>query len=221
MIKEFWRKKKEEIEAIEDFGEHAIPMTRLRKIMGAEKGNMLMTFDTPSFLTKACEIFVQELAFRAWMRASSHQSSVILDTDIAEAIATTESYDFLKGILHTFQEEHNSISCSKAISKKPHISTNQPSTSHHSPLNQVPQFAQYPPFVRTPHPLLPTDAHPMSMPFSFPLPQVAPPLMSTIVTPRPIVASTMMAPISYDMATGVFGNVTDTTVISNFVGVLL
>jgi nuclear transcription factor Y, gamma len=119
--------------------------------MGAEKGNMQMTFDTPSFMTKACEIFVQELAFRAWMRASSHHRSVILDTDIAEAIATTESCDFLKDILHTFREEHNSISCSKS-SEESHISTHQPSTSHHSPLNKVPWFhPQYPPSVCIPH----------------------------------------------------------------------
>jgi histone H3/H4 len=88
MMEEFWRKKEEEIEAIEDFGERAIPVTRLRKLIGAEKGNMMMTFDTPSFLTKACEIFVQELSFRASMCASSHHRSIILDADVAEAIAT-------------------------------------------------------------------------------------------------------------------------------------
>ncbi|KAK3139971.1 hypothetical protein QOZ80_5AG0393460 [Eleusine coracana subsp. coracana] len=199
MMEEFWRNRKEEIEAIEDFGERAIPMTRLKKILCAEKGKLMMTFDTPSFLTKACEIFVQELVFRAWMCAASHQRCTILDIDIAEAIATTQSYDFLKDILHNFQKEHNSIPCSKAT-KKPGRSTNQSSTSRHPPLNRVPQYhpeiTQNPPIARIPLPLLPTNIHPMPFPFSFTL-QATPPVMSTIVTPMPVVAPTIMPLVNY------------------------
>jgi nuclear transcription factor Y, gamma len=221
MMEEFWRKKEEEIEAIEDFGERAIPVTRLRKLIGAEKGNMMMTFDTPSFVTKACEIFVQELSFRASMCASSHHRSIILDADVAEAIATTESYDFLKDTLHAFREEQkqNSVACSKPT-KKHYRSTNQASTSHHS-LNQGtqfhPQFAQYPPVVRVPHPLPPTISDPMTLPFPFPLQQAAIPLMSTIVRSTPTVAPTMTPPINY-MATGMgfSRNGINTTVPSKF-----
>ncbi|GJN38019.1 hypothetical protein PR202_gb27025 [Eleusine coracana subsp. coracana] len=53
MIEEFWRKRKEEIDAIEDFGERVIPMTRLKKVLSAGKGKMMMTFHIPPFLTKA------------------------------------------------------------------------------------------------------------------------------------------------------------------------
>ena len=98
MIEEFWRKKQEEIEVIEDFGERTIPMAWLKKVICAEKGKMMMMLDTPTFMTKACEISVQELSVRAWMCACSHNRSIILDSDIAEAIASIESYDFLNGV---------------------------------------------------------------------------------------------------------------------------
>ncbi|KAL6846920.1 hypothetical protein ACP4OV_022773 [Aristida adscensionis] len=188
-MEEFWRKRQEEIEAIEDFGERAIPMTRLKRVICAEKGNMMMTFDTPSFLTKACEIFVQELAFRAWICADSHHRCIILDSDIAEAIATTESYDFLKDVVHAYWEKCKSIPHAKP-SKKHHRSNDQQPTSRHrfSLQYQVPQFG--PQFVRyvphVPTPLPPTNPNLHSMPLPFPfLQQQAPLMMASTITPTP------------------------------------
>jgi nuclear transcription factor Y gamma len=134
MVEEFWRKKQHEIEAIKDFGERTIPMTHLRKVICAEKGKMMMTFDTPSFLTKACEIFVQELSFRAWMRAKSHQRSIILDSDIAESILSIDSYDFLNDVLHTHHEERYSTSHPRSL-KSPSTSSLQ--TNHQHPANLI------------------------------------------------------------------------------------
>ena len=58
MIEEFWMKKQEEIEVTDDFRERTIPVTCLKKVICAKKGKMMMTSDTPTFLTKACEVFV-------------------------------------------------------------------------------------------------------------------------------------------------------------------
>ncbi|OEL20003.1 hypothetical protein BAE44_0018971 [Dichanthelium oligosanthes] len=164
MVDEFWMKKQQEIEAIEYFDERDIPMTRVKKVICAEKGKMMMTFDTPSFLTKACEIFVQELSFRAWMCANSHHRNIILDSDIAEAIASIESYDFLNDVLHTHQKEHNSTPHLKSANKPHHIKLiDQPSASCQPPSDQyptpqfIPQSAGYSPSVRIPPPLPPTN----------------------------------------------------------------
>ncbi|XP_062202052.1 uncharacterized protein LOC133904587 [Phragmites australis] len=239
MIEEFWRTKQEEIEAIEDFGERAIPMTRLKKVICAEKGKMMMTFDTPSFLTKACEMFVQELTFCAWMCASSHHRGIILDSDIAEAIASMESYDFLNDLLHAYQNDQNSVPRPKPT-KKRHKSTDQPSTSCHPHLHQFqvpqfqvpqfqvpqfqtpqfhvpqfsPQFVGYPPYVRIPLLVPPTNFHRMPLPLPF-LPQETPPLMATTVRPTPIVGG-IIPPINH-MARGLgfFGNNINTTTNNN------
>ncbi|KAL6599869.1 hypothetical protein ACP70R_045520 [Stipagrostis hirtigluma subsp. patula] len=206
---EFWRKRQEEIETIKDFGERAIPMTRLKKVICAEKGEMMMTFDTPSFLTKACEIFVQELAFRAWRCADSHHRCIILESDIAEAIASTESYDFLNDVLHAYLEECNSIPQPKP-SKKRYKRTDQQSTSHHpSPLQyQVPhvgpQFSRYAPHVPIP-PLPPTHVNHVPLYFSF-IPQQAPPSMATTVTPTPILNKAIPPINCMGMGLGFFRN---------------
>ncbi|CAM0910577.1 unnamed protein product [Alopecurus aequalis] len=99
-VDEFWRRRQEEIEATVDFKGRMLPMARLKKvIIRAEEDGMMISADTPAFLSKLCELFVQELAVRAWACAESHNRHIILDSDIAEAVASTESYDFLAPLL--------------------------------------------------------------------------------------------------------------------------
>jgi nuclear transcription factor Y gamma len=195
-IDEFWRKKQDEIEAIEDFSKRVIPMTCLKKVLCAEKGKMMMTFDTPSFVTKACEIFVQELSLRSWMCANSHHRDIILDSDIAEAIASMESYDFLNDVLCKYQGEHNSAHHPKSIKKHSHNRlTDQPQTSSHPRSNKypIPQFisqsARYPPFALPP-PLPATNDYHVPLPLRF-LPQEACPLMATTITQTPVLGGTI------------------------------
>ncbi|PVH61536.1 hypothetical protein PAHAL_3G056500 [Panicum hallii] len=183
MVEEFWRKKQHEIEAIKDFGERTIPMTHLRKVICAEKGKMMMTFDTPSFLTKACEIFVQELSFRAWMRAKSHQRSIILDSDIAESILSIDSYDFLNDVLHTHHEERYSTS---------HPS--QPHFDQYSTKQFIPQSTDHSPTVHIPPHLAATNIYQMPIPVLLP-PQEHLLTATTTVTPTSIM-SEMIPPVT-------------------------
>ncbi|RLN30337.1 hypothetical protein C2845_PM05G07580 [Panicum miliaceum] len=217
MVEEFWRKKQHEIEAIEDFGERTIPMTRLRKVICAEKGKMMMTFDTPSFLTKACEIFVQELSFHAWMRAKFHHRSIILDSDIAEAIGSTNSYDFLNDVLHAHHEEHYSASHAKSTKKSFHIKfTNQPSTSSQPHFDQyptkqfIPQLADHSPAVHIPPHLAATNIY--QMPIPVPLPPQGHLLMATTtVTPTSIMSETIPPMTCTTRGLEFFGNNTVAT----------
>ncbi|KAL6638404.1 hypothetical protein ACP70R_023899 [Stipagrostis hirtigluma subsp. patula] len=176
---DFWRKRQEEIEAIENFCERAIPITRLKKVISAEKGTMLMTSDTPSFMTKACEIFVQELALRAWRCADSHHRCMLL---------------------HEYWKEPNSASHPKPT-KKHHRPTDQQSTSRHPFLHEYhlpqfgSQFAEYASPIPI-SPLPPTNVHPIPLPFPC-LPQQAPPLMAATVTPIPIMNGTISPTVNY------------------------
>jgi nuclear transcription factor Y, gamma len=174
-IKEFWRKKQEEIEAIEDFGEHTIPVTCLKKVICAKKGKMMMTSDTPTFMTKACKIFVQELSLSAWMCANSHNRSIVLDSDIAESIASIESYGFLNDVLCAHLEKYKSDTHLQSI-KNPHHNRaiNQSPTylqplSHQYQMTQfIPQSTRYCPFIHIPPTLPQTNAIHMHLPLPLP-----------------------------------------------------
>uniref|UniRef100_A0A453S9R9 Transcription factor CBF/NF-Y/archaeal histone domain-containing protein n=1 Tax=Aegilops tauschii subsp. strangulata TaxID=200361 RepID=A0A453S9R9_AEGTS len=101
----FWRERQEEMEATVDFNDRILPMARLKRLIRAEEDGMMIAADTPAYLAKLCELFVQELAVRAWACAQSHRRRIILESDIAEAAAYTESYDFLATVLLEHQRE--------------------------------------------------------------------------------------------------------------------
>ncbi|CAD6246815.1 unnamed protein product [Miscanthus lutarioriparius] len=175
MIEEFWMKKQEEIEVTEDFRERTIPVTCLKK----------------------------ELSVHAWACASSHNRSTILDSDIAEAIASIESYDFLNDVLCAHLEKYKFDLCLQST-KKPyhHMLTSQSSTSLESSLDQyqmtqfIPQSTRYNPFICIPQPLPPTNnANPMHLPLPLP-PQRACPIMATPIRPTPIVSGSF-PPMTY------------------------
>ncbi|OEL25184.1 hypothetical protein BAE44_0013795 [Dichanthelium oligosanthes] len=85
-IDEFWRRSQEDTENIVDFNNHILPMDHITEIIKANQGS-IMSYDTPPFVTKLCELFIQELTICAWMCASSHgRRFIILESDIIEAI---------------------------------------------------------------------------------------------------------------------------------------
>ncbi|CAL4898789.1 unnamed protein product [Urochloa decumbens] len=220
MIDDFWRKRQVEIEEIQDFGDRAIPMTRVKKVICDGKGKMMMTFDTPSFLTKACEIFVQEIAFRAWMCANSHHRSIILDSDIAEAISSTQTYDFLNDILNAHQEEHQSCPYPEPTKKCHDRSlTNRPSSSQHLPphQNQLPQFSsqftRYLPSFHIPPPMPQTYGHRVPLPLAS-LPHEASSILATRGTPTPIVSGIILPTNYMPNGLGSFGNTSNNVVSS-------
>uniref|UniRef100_A0A0E0JI66 Core Histone H2A/H2B/H3 domain-containing protein n=1 Tax=Oryza punctata TaxID=4537 RepID=A0A0E0JI66_ORYPU len=212
---EFWRDRQKEIEMTKDFSEHTIPMARLKKVASSQKGNMMMTFDMPAFLSKMCELFVQELAVRAWACAQSHNRCIILDTDIAEAIASTESYDFLVDILHNHRVKQKSTPCSTLTTKRCRL-VDKPSSSHHPRQHLMPQFG---PTCTSTIPITPSLMPPISQctPSSFPsLPQEVFPLMA----PTPILNRSMLFNIARGL--GLQGNnisaVANNNVLDNIVG---
>ncbi|KAF2950018.1 uncharacterized protein [Oryza sativa Japonica Group] len=212
---EFWRDRQKEIEMTKDFSEHMIPMARLKKIVSSQKGNMMMTFDMPAFLSKMCELFVQELAARAWACAQSHNRCIILDMDIAEAVASTESYDFLVDILHNHSVKQKSTPCS---STKRCRLVDQPSTSHIPHQHLLPQFA---PTYTLAIPITPSLMPLISQctPSSFPsLPQEKFPLMA----PTPIVNRSMLFINNIARGLGLQGNninaVANNNILDNIVG---
>ncbi|OQU83181.1 hypothetical protein SORBI_3005G089101 [Sorghum bicolor] len=98
-IDDFWRRRQEDIENLMNFNNHNLPIENIEEIIRANLGSVMTSSDTPPYVTKLCELFIQELAIRAWMCASSHGRYTILESDITEAINSTKPYSFLNGVL--------------------------------------------------------------------------------------------------------------------------
>jgi len=116
-IDEFWRRRQEDIDNLMNFNCHNLPMANIEEIIRANLGTVMTSSDTPPFVTKLCELFIQELAIRAWMCASSHGRFTILESDITKAINSTKPYIFLNGVLQRHETNHDQESTSSNTSQ--------------------------------------------------------------------------------------------------------
>jgi nuclear transcription factor Y gamma len=110
-LDDFWRKTVEDIENTMNFDNPILPMSCVEKIIRDKQGSFMVSPETPSFMTKGLEIFIQELSVRAWICAKSHdRPNTILESDIYEAINSRESYVFLNDVLQRPGTDHDQTS---------------------------------------------------------------------------------------------------------------
>ncbi|KAG8088189.1 hypothetical protein GUJ93_ZPchr0010g8426 [Zizania palustris] len=101
VVDEFFRRERERVYSAPDY-EQIMPVASCLNDVVREDG-LEITVETQVFVAKLYELFVQELALRAWVCAQSRNRSIILDTDIAEAITTMPSFRFLRGVVRRHQ----------------------------------------------------------------------------------------------------------------------
>ena len=59
----------------------------------------MISFETPLLISKACELFIIELAYRGWAHTIESNRRTIQRNDIAQAISNNDFYDFLLDIV--------------------------------------------------------------------------------------------------------------------------
>lgn len=59
----------------------------------------MISAEAPVLFAKACEMFITELTFRAFFHAKKNKRKTLQRSDIAQAIAKTEIYDFLLDVM--------------------------------------------------------------------------------------------------------------------------
>ena len=55
----------------------------------------MVSSETLVLFSKACELFILELAFKSWAFASNNKRITLQKYDIKSAVANTENFDFL------------------------------------------------------------------------------------------------------------------------------
>ncbi|WOK98375.1 hypothetical protein Cni_G07086 [Canna indica] len=84
-------------------GPHSLPLARIKRIMKQSSEEVKMiSGEAPIIFSKACELFIEELARRAWAAALRGKRRTLLREDVAAAIANTDLFDFL---LHVVQNK--------------------------------------------------------------------------------------------------------------------
>ncbi|TMW80690.1 hypothetical protein EJD97_016610 [Solanum chilense] len=77
----FWAAQLQEIMQIRDFRDHSLPISRMKKIMKLDKKVCMISAESPVLLAKACELFIQELTHRSWLKAQECQRRTLKKID--------------------------------------------------------------------------------------------------------------------------------------------
>ena len=59
----------------------------------------MISVETPLLISKACELFIIELAYRGWIHTIEENRRTLQRNDIAQAISQNDFYDFLLDIV--------------------------------------------------------------------------------------------------------------------------
>ncbi|GER48564.1 nuclear factor Y [Striga asiatica] len=95
----FWNYQRQEIESVNDFKNHQLPLARIKKIMKADEDVRMISAEAPILFAKACELFILELTIRSWLHAEENKRRTLQKNDIAAAITRTDIFDFLVDIV--------------------------------------------------------------------------------------------------------------------------
>ncbi|XP_028183225.1 nuclear transcription factor Y subunit C-2-like [Glycine soja] len=99
-LRSFWEKQLLNIQIAEAFkSQQKLPLARIRRMMKSEPGVQMISSEIPMLMSKACEIFIQELTFRAWMHAEKNNKSIVQPCDVAKVIMQTDTMNFLTEII--------------------------------------------------------------------------------------------------------------------------
>lgn len=82
-----------------DAKHQALPLARIKKIMKLDENSKMIAAEAPLLFAKACEFFIQELSMRAWIHTEESKRRTLQRSDIAQAIANYDQFDFLIDIV--------------------------------------------------------------------------------------------------------------------------
>ncbi|XP_021761063.1 nuclear transcription factor Y subunit C-4-like [Chenopodium quinoa] len=98
-LKGFWESQCQESSQAVDFRNHSLPLARIKKIMKSDDNVRMISADAPVLLSRACEMFIQDLTLRAWSCTEEGKRKTLQKADISAALSTTDLFDFLVDIL--------------------------------------------------------------------------------------------------------------------------
>lgn len=98
-LQSFWANQYQEIEKVNDFKNHSLPLARIKKIMKADEDVRMISAEAPVVFARACEMFILELTLRSWNHTEENKRRTLQKNDIAAAITRTDIFDFLVDIV--------------------------------------------------------------------------------------------------------------------------
>eukprot|EP00249_Psilotum_nudum_P017141 c26180_g1_i2 orf=445-1284(+) len=113
-LQHFWATQMQEIEQVNDFKNHQLPLARIKKIMKADEDVRMISAEAPVVFAKACEMFILELTLRSWIHTEENKRRTLQKNDIAAAITRTDIFDFLVDIVPRDELKEEGLAVSRS-----------------------------------------------------------------------------------------------------------
>ncbi|KAF7104012.1 hypothetical protein CFC21_104940 [Triticum aestivum] len=113
-LQQFWAEQRSEIEQATDIKKHPVQLKRIRKIMKADEGVHMISAEAPVVFAKACEMLTLEMTMRSWMVTEENKRRIMKKSDVADAVARTDIYDFLADIICMDETEEEGVGLRRA-----------------------------------------------------------------------------------------------------------
>ena len=97
-----------------------MPLARIKKIMKLDDEVQMVSGESPILFSKACELFIIELAYRSWVHTLENNRRTLQRNDISQAISNTDFYDFLLDIVHESCKK-KLLNCAQNYGPNPNI----------------------------------------------------------------------------------------------------
>ncbi|KAJ9147313.1 hypothetical protein P3X46_029487 [Hevea brasiliensis] len=119
----FWNQQLLEIHNIPAFkSHHQLPLARIKRIMKYDGEVKMISAETPLLFSKACELFILELTLRAWLQTEVCKRRTLQRCDIARAIRTSHTLDFLAEVVpFDHHKDGETENCSDELEPLPAI----------------------------------------------------------------------------------------------------
>ncbi|CAL5378940.1 unnamed protein product [Camellia sinensis] len=98
-LQSFLANQYQEIEKVNDFKNHNLPLARIKKIMKANEDVRMISAEAPIVFARACEMFILGLTLQSWNHTEENERRTLQKNDIAAAITRTDIFDFLVDIV--------------------------------------------------------------------------------------------------------------------------
>lgn len=100
-LRTFWLRQMERIRSMksDEFRHPELPLARIKKIMKLDEEVGMISSEAPVVLSKACEMFIEELTLRAWLHVEENKRRTLQRNDVASAVSKCDQFDFLIDIV--------------------------------------------------------------------------------------------------------------------------
>jgi nuclear transcription factor Y gamma len=101
-LAQVWKRASDEVTHIKpgtDYKVHAdLPLSRVKRVMKADADVRMVAAETPVLFAKACQLFINDLTFRAWLETTEEKRKTLQKQDVHTAISKADMYDFLTDV---------------------------------------------------------------------------------------------------------------------------